>query len=149
MMINIKLIALPILIVLTSCSSLKPDKATSNLSGEKNQSFQTDKNFKGKITVEYFWQESCRDCKRVDPIIKKIKKELPYVAIQIYDCKNQDNVNLFREKCVENNVPIELRMNTPSIFIGNKYLINDDVTYDNLKNMILQKQKVMQVFSRS
>ena len=98
-------------------------------------------NTQTKIIVEYFWQKTCRDCKRVEPIINQIKNELPFVEIKRLDCKSQDNINLFREKCIEYNVPIELRMNTPTLFIGNKYLINDNITFDKLKKTILLKQK--------
>ena len=90
-------------------------------------------------TIDCFVKSNCNDCKRIEPILKRLKKEYPSIILLTYSCDADDGKELLKEKCIECNVPEGERMEVPTIFIGKKFLVNDDVTYKSLSKLILNK----------
>jgi thiol-disulfide isomerase/thioredoxin len=138
----LKMILILSIIVLSSCSNFLSQNSQPSIFKDTES-----KSTKNKVVIEYFWQKKCSDCKRAEPVLKSVNKDFNYIVFLKYDCALEKNIKLFREKCIKFNILVKERMDTPTLFIGNKYLVNDDITYGNLKEMITEKQKLLEKYS--
>lgn len=85
------------------------------------------------IWVAYFYQVGCQECSRAEYDIKYAKSKYPQLMIEEYDV--QERAPLAEWLSEHMNVPEEKKMATPALFIGEDYLIGEQITPEALMEL--------------
>jgi len=78
------------------------------------------------IWMAYFYQVGCQACSRAEYDIEYAKSQYPQLVVKEFDV--QENAALADWLGKRLGVPEERRMATPSLFVGDDYLIGGDIT---------------------
>ncbi len=78
------------------------------------------------IWIAYFYQVGCQECSRAEYDIKYAKSKYPQLMIEEYDV--QDKAPLAEWLSEHTDMPKEKKMATPAIFVGEDYLIGEQIT---------------------
>ena len=77
------------------------------------------------IHVVYFYQPGCDECERSEHDLRYIEQKYPQVQIERLDVKNEAPLNQYL--CQETGVPEDKHLTAPVFFVGNSYLLGDQV----------------------
>jgi len=80
------------------------------------------------IWVAYFYQVGCQSCSRAEYDIQYAKSKYPQLVVEEFDV--QQNTALAEWLAKRVGVPEEKRLATPSLFVGDDYLVGEDITTD-------------------
>lgn len=80
------------------------------------------------IWITYFYQVGCQECSRAEYDIQYAQSEYPQLMIRELDV--QENTALAEWLGERFGVPEEKRLATPALFVGEDYLIGDEITSD-------------------
>jgi len=78
------------------------------------------------IWIAYFYQVGCQECSRAEYDIKYAKSKYPQLMIEEYNV--QDKAPLAEWLSEHTDMPKEKKMATPAIFVGDDYLIGEQIT---------------------
>ena len=101
-------------------------------------------NSEKKFSVElaYFYQKGCPHCDRANYLLKYLLKKYPHLNIKNIDLNNSDGKRLNETLSNRLNLPSEKRLIAPSIFIGNDYLLPEEMTDYRVEVLIQKYEKV-------
>jgi cytochrome c biogenesis protein CcdA/thiol-disulfide isomerase/thioredoxin len=85
------------------------------------------------IWMAYLYQVGCQECSRAEYDIHYLRSKYPQVVVKQFDV--QENAALAEWLGRRAGVPEEQRLATPSVFVGEDYLIGTDITSDALLSL--------------
>ena len=85
------------------------------------------------IHITYFHKPGCQKCARASAILKRLKTEYPQVVVEMKYAK--ENRELLEAMGALYNVPEIKRLTTPTVFIGDEYLL-DELDETRLKTIV-------------
>jgi len=85
------------------------------------------------IWVAYFYQVGCQTCSRAEYDIQYAKSKYPQMVVKEFDV--QENAALAEWLGKRAGVPEERRLATPSLFVGEDYLIGEEITLESLLDL--------------
>ena len=89
------------------------------------------------IYAAIFFEPGCHDCDEVEIILNKVSEEYPdALIIKRFDVSLSKNIELAESLGEIYHMPEEERLLVPAIFLGDDYLFRQDITYNNLTNLI-------------
>lgn len=86
------------------------------------------------IHMAYFAEVGCSECDRVSIALTQLEKQFPSLVIHQLDIFNDLSLNLCLSERL--NVPENQRHDAPAIFVGSDYLVDKDITYNRLVEMV-------------
>ena len=94
----------------------------------------------GEINLYYFYQPGCRECSRAEILLNSCQKS--YDKLKVYRFNIfEDSSKMFYEALAETrHVPQAKRLIAPAIFIGDDYLIKEQITSKGL-DLLIEKYK--------
>lgn len=78
------------------------------------------------IWMAYFYEVGCQECSRAEYDIRYVKSKYPQLVVEEYSA--QEDAALAEWLGARFGVPEEQRLATPSLFVGDDYLIGTDIT---------------------
>ena len=73
-----------------------------------------------KVTVYFFWSNTCPHCLEMEPFIEKLPTKYPQIEIKKFEIHNQENLALLNNLSEAYNTTIG---GVPDAFVGNKVVI--------------------------
>ena len=93
------------------------------------------------IYVADFYEPGCHDCEQAEKILEKLTREYPdSLSIKKFDISLIENMELAESLGELYQMPEEERLLVPVIFVGEDYLFRQDITYDNVIDLIEKYQ---------
>jgi cytochrome c biogenesis protein CcdA/thiol-disulfide isomerase/thioredoxin len=90
----------------------------------------------GEINLYYFYQPGCRECNRSDILLNALQQHYANLIVHKYDIF-EDTDKVFYEALAEYmGVPESRRLIVPAVFVGNDYLIKDEITSNKITFLI-------------
>jgi cytochrome c biogenesis protein CcdA/glutaredoxin len=80
------------------------------------------------IWVAYFYQVGCQACSRAEYDVEYAKSKYPQMVVKEFDVQERTALAEWLGKRLD--VPEQERLATPSLFVGDDYLIGEDITAD-------------------
>ena len=91
---------------------------------------------KPKTEIVYVTETGCPECQRIASLLTALSSEFPLVRITMIDIK-EDSAKIAAEAVSEwLGVPEEKRLIAPTIFIDSTYLIEEEIRYQRVKDLI-------------
>ncbi|MGC9332951.1 MAG: hypothetical protein ACP5JJ_02305 [Anaerolineae bacterium] len=84
------------------------------------------------IYLAYFEEAGCQECARTTYDLDLIKEQYPQLVVESFAMEEADNKALSEWLGEKYDVPMEKRLSTPMIFVGDDVLIGDEAVLDNL-----------------
>ena len=97
---------------------------------------------KFSVELAYFYQKGCPKCDRTNYLLKYLLKKYPHLNIKEIDLNTSDGKRLNETLSNRLNLPSEKRLIAPSIFIGNDYLLPEEMTDYRVEVLIQKYEKV-------
>lgn len=91
--------------------------------------------------LAYFERPGCKACDRANYILKSAERAYPNLKIKRFNSEDKGDVELFEALCKMYGVPEKQRLVAPSVFLGERYLIKEDITDEKLRELIKQYEK--------
>jgi len=89
------------------------------------------------VYLAYFFEPGCHDCDRVKIELENISQKYPdNLILKSFDINLPESIELAETLGELYQMPEEERLLVPVIFIGDDYLFRDDITYENLEELI-------------
>lgn len=89
------------------------------------------------VYLAYFFEPGCRDCDKVKIILEDISQKYPdNLILKSFDITLTENIELAETLGELYQMPEEERLLVPVIFMGDDYLFRNDITYENLEELI-------------
>ncbi len=104
---------------------------------ENDINIETSKSVK-PIYIAFFERAGCKSCDRVNFILKRFEAIYPTLNIKRFNVEDKNDIELFESLCNLYNVPENKRLIAPSIFIGEYYLIDKEITDKQLQKLIIE-----------
>jgi cytochrome c biogenesis protein CcdA/glutaredoxin len=84
------------------------------------------------IYLAYFEEAGCQECARTTYDLQLIREQYPQLVVESFSMEEADNKALSEWLGEKYNVPMQRRLSTPMIFVGDDVLIGDEAVLDNL-----------------
>ncbi len=99
--------------------------------------------FEKMFTVElaYFYQKGCPKCDRASSLLKYLGKRYPRLTIREVDLNTPDGKRMNESLANRLNLPQEKRLIAPAVFVGQDYLLPEDITESRLEGLIRKYEK--------
>ncbi len=94
------------------------------------------------VYMAYFYEPGCHDCDKAKAIWTRIHQEYPNLVIKSFDISLAENIELAEALGEMYNMPEEERLLVPVIFMGDKYLFRDAITYASLEELIQENLNI-------
>jgi len=94
------------------------------------------------VYMAYFYEPGCYDCDKAKAIWTRIHQEYPNLVIKSFDISLAENIELAEAFGEMYNMPEEERLLVPVIFMGDKYLFRDAITYTSLEELIQENLNI-------
>lgn len=88
------------------------------------------------IYIAKFFEPGCHDCERAEQLLNQIAFEYPELEIRKFNMTTSEGVALAEELGELYGVPEYDRLLVPMIYLGDDYLLRDQITYENVVNHI-------------
>ena len=88
------------------------------------------------IYLAKFFEPGCHDCERAEQLLNQIAFEYPELEVRKFDMTTPEGVALAEELGKLYGVPEYDRLLVPMIYLGDEYLLRDQVTYENVVDVI-------------
>ncbi|MGD9552290.1 MAG: cytochrome c biogenesis protein, partial [Candidatus Caldatribacteriota bacterium] len=88
------------------------------------------------IYIADFYEPGCHECERVARLLEQITFEYPQVEVRKFDISTPEGVALAEQLGELYGVSEYERLLVPMIYIGDKYLLREQISYENLTNTI-------------
>jgi cytochrome c biogenesis protein CcdA/glutaredoxin len=86
------------------------------------------------IHMAYFAEAGCNECDRVSIALQHLKERFPSLVIHELDILQDVEINLCLGEALQ--VPENQRHDAPAIFVGSDYLVDKDIQYDKLIEIV-------------
>jgi glutaredoxin len=93
------------------------------------------------LFLAYFEKAGCKECDRVGYILKNLERKYSNLKIKTFNSESQEDLELFEAMCSLYKVPEKKRLIAPTIFLGEQYLLKEDITDEKLRDVIKQYEK--------
>ncbi len=90
------------------------------------------------IHMAYFVKAGCQECDRATYEINYLKSKYPYLEVSLFDINEYAALNEWL--CTKYNVPERYRLTAPAIFVGEDYLVGNDVSTAKIEALIQKYQ---------
>lgn len=87
-----------------------------------------------RIHMAYFYEVGCQECERVTYDLNYLQSKYPHLVIETFDIQNHAALSEWLGK--RYGVPEKKRLTTPSIFVGQDYLLATEINLKNLEALI-------------
>jgi cytochrome c biogenesis protein CcdA len=88
----------------------------------------------GPIYLAYFYQTGCQDCDRVKGDLDYLQSKFPQLIIEAYNVR--DDAALSEWLGERADVPQSRRLTAPTVFVGNDYLLEEDLDVRSLEALL-------------
>ncbi len=88
------------------------------------------------VYLAYFYELGCKKCDRAEYRIKYLESRYSDLEVRSYDVGVAENKRLAEALGMLTDVPEQKRMSTPAVFVGDDFLLGDDVTDKNLISLV-------------
>ena len=88
------------------------------------------------IFIAYFYKTGCKHCDRTIYDLRALQQIYPQLVIREYDITLDENTELNEALCQLYNVEEKYHQATPMIFIGEEYLLNDNIKFTSVEPLI-------------
>lgn len=86
------------------------------------------------VYLASFYQAGCLECDRVFYDLAYLEQKYPNLKVESFDIR--EHMGLNEALCEEYEVPVECRLIAPAIFVGDDYLIGQEINVENLEELI-------------
>ena len=93
------------------------------------------------VHLAYFEKAGCKECDRASYILKSLKQKYPNLQVKKFNSEAKENIELFEGLCSLYNIPDKKRLVAPTIFLGEHYLLKEDITDKRLRDLMEQYAK--------
>jgi glutaredoxin len=93
------------------------------------------------VHLAYFEKAGCKECDRVSYILKSLGRRYPNLKVKKFNSEGKENIELFEAVCSLYKVPEKKRLVAPTIFLGEHYLLKEEITDKKLRDLIGQYEK--------
>ncbi len=97
------------------------------------------------IYMAYFYEQGCTECDLVERLIELIQEKYALVEVRSFDIAELDAKLLNEALCAARDVPVDRRLLTPSVVLGERVLIKDDVTLSNIETALASQAPALNV----
>ncbi len=97
---------------------------------------ENSENLSQPIYIAEFFEPGCHDCERAEQLLNQIVFEYPEIEIRKFDMTTPEGVALAEELGELYGVPEYDRLLVPIIYLGDDYLLRDQITYENVVDTI-------------
>jgi len=88
------------------------------------------------VVMAYFYQAGCRECDRAEYDLEFLRRKYPHLAVESFSVdKNAALAEWLGERY---GVPKEKRLTAPAVFVGDDYLLGEEVNFRNLEALVLK-----------
>jgi cytochrome c biogenesis protein CcdA len=89
-----------------------------------------------KLFVAYFYRAGCKECDNIYYLLNYLKNKYTNLVVKKYDISDSSNIKLFESLCKRNKVEKRDWLKIPTIFIGDDYLIGENVNKNNTEKLV-------------
>lgn len=94
-----------------------------------------------KTAIVYVTETGCPECQKIASLLTALSKEFPKLKVRTIDIK-EDSAKITAEAVSEwLGVPEEKRLLAPTIFLDSTYLIEEEIKYQRVKDLITKHPK--------
>ncbi|MDH7488314.1 MAG: hypothetical protein QHH80_02250 [Anaerolineae bacterium] len=86
------------------------------------------------IALAYFYKAGCQECNRVEYDLRLLESRVPGLKVYRFDVVEQAPLNEWLSQ--RNGVPQDKRLIAPAVFVGDDFLVDEQVTYDALSKLV-------------
>jgi len=86
------------------------------------------------VALAYFYQVGCIECDRVSYDLVYLEQKYPNLQVEAFDLKERMSLN--EALCERYGVPVQSRLTAPAIFVGDDYLIGQEINTESLQELI-------------
>lgn len=86
------------------------------------------------IALAYFYKAGCQECSRVEYDLRLLQSRVPGLTVYRFDIVEQAPLNEWLGR--RNGVPEDKRLVAPAVFVGDDFLVDEQVTYDALSKLV-------------
>jgi cytochrome c biogenesis protein CcdA/HEAT repeat protein/thioredoxin-related protein len=86
--------------------------------------------------VVFFRNPGCRDCKRVEDLLKALRAEFADLVVEVMDIRKPDDARINEALCERFEVPDNFHLTAPAIFCGAGNLIKKEITFERLGGLL-------------
>ena len=86
------------------------------------------------VYLAYFSQVGCIECDRVSYDLAYLEQKYPNLQVETFDIRERMSLN--EALCESYEVPVECRLIAPAIFVGDDYLIGQEINVESLEELI-------------
>jgi len=86
------------------------------------------------IALAYFYKPGCQECNRVEYDLRLLESRVPGLKVYRFDVVEQAPLNEWLGQ--RNGVPEDRRLVAPAVFVGDDFLVGEQVTYDALSRLV-------------
>ncbi len=90
------------------------------------------------IHIYYFYQTGCPECDRIEAMLAGFERSINNIKVHRYNLLEFKSKILFEYIAENINMPADMRMIAPSLIIGNDYLVDKEINF-NQTNQLLGK----------
>lgn len=86
--------------------------------------------------VVFFRNPGCRDCERVEELLKTLRMEFKDMVLEVMEIRKPDDARVNEALCDRFEVPDKYRLTAPAIFCGAGCLIKSEITFERLGRVL-------------
>ena len=86
--------------------------------------------------LAYFYQRGCKECEQASKILNKLEKEYPNLVRKNFEVSRRKNRGLQEAISELTALPEEKRLIVPTLFIGDTFLVGEELSEENLRDLI-------------
>jgi len=86
------------------------------------------------VWAAYFYEVGCQECSRAEYDIRYVRSKYPQLVVDEFNA--QDDSLLLQWLDDQTNVPEHWHLSTPSLFIGDDYLIGAEITAESVQSLV-------------
>ncbi|HAL60880.1 MAG TPA: hypothetical protein DCP08_00550 [Chloroflexi bacterium] len=86
------------------------------------------------VVLAYFYQVGCIECDRVSYDLAYLEQKYPNLQVETFDLR--EHIGLNEALCERFGIPLECRLIAPAIFVGDDYLIGQEINAASLEALI-------------
>ena len=90
------------------------------------------------IALAYFYKPGCQECSRVEYDLRLLESQYPGLKIERFDVVDDAPLNEWLGQ--RNGVPVNKRLVAPAIFVGDDYLVDDQISFASLSQLVQKYQ---------
>lgn len=94
------------------------------------------------VYLAFFYQTGCQECQRIHHLMKYLQHKYPDLSLKQFNLAEKKNKQINEAICQRYNIPDRRRLTTASVFIGEDYLQDKEVTGKRLEQLIAKYSKI-------